>query len=59
MANGTEIVYDRINSTFYAVSEMDVMDDHYAPLVARLNILHQFETIEPTRSVLERCARHA
>ena len=51
MANGTEIVYDRINSTFYAVSEMDVMDDRYAPLVARLNILHQFETIEPTRSV--------
>ena len=51
MANGTDVIYDRINSTYFAVNEMSVTDAKYAPLVARLNILHQFETFEPTRSV--------
>ena len=51
MANGTDVIYDRINSTYFAINEMSVTDAKYAPLVARLNILHQFETIEPTRSV--------
>lgn len=51
MANTTEVVYTRINSTFYAINDVSVTDPKYAPLVARLNILHQFETFEPTRSV--------
>lgn len=51
VANDATIVYDRINSTVYALDPLPVTDEKYAPMVARLNILHQFEPIEPTRSV--------
>ena len=51
MANGTEIVFDRVNSTLYELQGMEVTDPRYAPLIARLNIFHVFEPIEPTRSV--------
>lgn len=31
---------------------LETTDERYAPLVAKMNILGQFEPIEPTRSVV-------
>ncbi|KNB45677.1 disulfide isomerase [Blastocystis sp. subtype 4] len=52
IANDPTIIYDRINSTVYTLDPLPVTDEKYAPTVARLNILHQFEPIETTRSII-------
>lgn len=36
---------------------LETTDERYAPLVAKMNILGQFEPIEPTRSVVLRTLR--
>ena len=51
MNMGPEVVFDHINATVYQMDGMEVTDDKYASLVARVNVLRQFEPIEPTRAV--------
>lgn len=52
LANGIDVVFDRVNETAIAMEGLSVADERYAPLVAKMNILGRFEPIEPTRSVL-------
>lgn len=52
MANGIDVVFDRVNETALQAREVSVLDPKHAPLIARLNVYRAFEPIEPTRSVL-------
>lgn len=52
MANGIDAIFDRVNTTYYSILNTDVKDPIYAPTIAKINIMHQFEPIEPTRTVL-------
>ena len=51
MANGIDVVFDRVNETALQAREVSVLDPKHAPLIARLNVYRAFEPIEPTRSV--------
>ena len=51
MANGIDAIFDRVNTTYYSILNTDVKDPIYAPTIAKINIMHQFEPIEPTRTV--------
>ena len=52
MANGIDVVFDRVTVTELQARGVSVLDPKHAPLIARLNVYRAFEPIEPTRSVL-------
>lgn len=51
MSKGPEVIFDHINMTVYQMNDMEITSEKYASLIARVNILRQFEPIEPTRAV--------
>lgn len=51
LANGTDVVFDRVNETALEARAVSFLDPRHPPLMARLNVYRAFEPIEPSRSV--------